>query len=185
MIETERLILSTWTEADRPAFLKMTADPAVMWDYGGPFTPEEAARRFDRQIEAFQRDGFGKWALRRKEDGTFFGYCGVSPIFPTLAPAPGLEIGWRMMTHGWGQGFVTEAARAVLKDIFRRTDAAEVISFTMATNVRSLAVMRRIGLRRDASRDFRYETGFDAIVYVADRAAWDQAPSSLAARGAK
>jgi RimJ/RimL family protein N-acetyltransferase len=169
MIETARLTLSPWTEAERAPFTAMCADPEVMHDYPAPEDVAAAGARFDRYAAAILRDGFGKWALRRKDDGAFLGLCGVSPIWPTLAPAPGLEIGWRMVRAAWGLGYASEAARAALADVFARTDAAEVISFTLPTNTRSLAVMARLGLDRDASRDFFYETGNPAVVFVAPR----------------
>jgi ribosomal-protein-alanine N-acetyltransferase len=83
--------------------------------------------------------------------------------------APGLEIGWRLVRDAWGQGYASEAARAALADIFAHTDADEVISFTLPTNTRSLAVMARLGLTRDPGRDFAYETGNPAVVFVAPR----------------
>jgi RimJ/RimL family protein N-acetyltransferase len=169
MIETARLILSAWTEAERAPFVAMCADPEVMHDYPAPEDAVTASARFDRYAAALARDGFGKWALRRRDDGAFLGFCGVSPIWGTLLPAPGLEIGWRMVRAAWGRGYATEAARASLADIFARTDADEVISFTLPTNTRSLAVMARLGLDRDASRDFIYETGLPAVVFVAPR----------------
>ncbi len=169
MIETARLTLSAWTEAERAPFVAMCADPEVMHDYPAPEDAATAGARFDRYIAAQARDGFGKWAVRRKADGAFLGWCGVSPIWPTLKPAPGLEIGWRVVRAAWGHGYASEAARAALADIFARTDAAEVISFTLPTNTRSMAVMARLGLTRDAARDFTYETGKPAVVFVAPR----------------
>jgi RimJ/RimL family protein N-acetyltransferase len=168
-IESARLTLSPWTEAERGPFVAMCADPEVMHDYQAPDDATAANARFDRYAAAQARDGFGKWALRTRSEGAFLGFCGVSPIWPTLAAAPGLEIGWRMARAAWGHGYATEAARAALADVFARTDAAEVISFTLPTNTRSLAVMARLGLTRDASRDFFYETGLPAVVFVAPR----------------
>ena len=148
----------------------MSADPEVMHDYPGPGDAAPRQRALRPPCGGASRaDGFGKWALRTKDDGAFLGFCGVSPIWPTLAPAPGLEIGWRMVRAAWGHGYATEAARAALADVFARTDAAEVISFTLPTNARSLAVMARLGLTRDAARDFTYETGLPAVVFVASR----------------
>jgi RimJ/RimL family protein N-acetyltransferase len=169
MIETARLTLTAWTEAERAPFIAMCADPEVMHDYDAPWDEAQAGERFERQRAAFARDGHGKWTLRRKSDGAWVGYCGVSPIWPTLPCAPGLEIGWRLAREAWGQGYASEAARAALADIFARTDAAEVISFTLPTNTRSLAVMARLGLTRDPARDFTYETGNPAVVFVAPR----------------
>ena len=176
MIETARLTLSAWTEAERVPFVAMCADPEVMHDYPAPEDAAAANGRFDRYALAMARDGFGKWAMRRKDDGAFIGMCGVSPIFPTLPPAPGLEIGWRMARAAWGHGYATEAALAALADIFARTDADEVISFTLPTNMRSLAVMARLGLTRDASRDFAYETDLPAVVFVAPRSRYAAPP---------
>lgn len=171
-IETDRLLLTPWTEADRPAFLAMASDPEVMWDYGAPWSEAEKHSRFERHLEAFARDGFGKWALRRKEDPVWLGYCGISPIWPSLAIAPGLEVGWRLSRAAWGQGFATEASAGALKDIFRRTTEAEIACFAVPDNARSFAVMRRLGLRRTPERDFLYENGIPAIMHVADRDAW-------------
>ena len=111
MIETARLTLSAWTEAERAPFAAMCADPEVMHDYLAAEDAATAGARLDRYMAAQARDGFGKWAVRRKHDGAFLGWCGVSPIWPTLAPAPGLEIGWRLIRAAWGFGFATEAAR--------------------------------------------------------------------------
>jgi RimJ/RimL family protein N-acetyltransferase len=170
MIETARLSLSAWTEAEREDFVAMCADPEVMHDYGGAWDRAAAEARFERNAARLAQNGFCKWIARRKADGAFLGYCGVDPIWPTLAAAPGLEIGWRMVRTAWGHGYASEAARAALVDIFARTPADEVISFTSPTNKRSQAVMRRIGLVRAADRDFVYETGEPAIVFVAPRA---------------
>jgi RimJ/RimL family protein N-acetyltransferase len=172
MIETERLILTPWRESDRAAFRAMTADPEVMHDYLAPWTTAQSDERFERLSNAFSRDGHGKWALRVKGQETFLGYCGISPIWPNLPCAPGLEIGWRMTRAAWGHGYATEAARAALNDIFARTSAKEVLTYTLPTNERSLAVMRRLGLAREAARDFHYENGRPAVVHVAYRLAW-------------
>jgi ribosomal-protein-alanine N-acetyltransferase len=170
MIETERLTLSAWTEAEREDFVAMCADPEVMHDWGEPWDRARAEARFERHVAAFRERGFCKWALRRKTDGAFLGYCGVDPIWPTLAAAPGLEIGWRMAREAWGHGYASEAARAALTHVFAHTDADEVVSFTNDTNLRSQAVMHRLGLARTPERDFLYETGLPAIVFVAPRA---------------
>jgi len=172
MIESERLTLNSLTEAERGQFVAMCADPEVMHDYGGAWDRTYANERFNRYVAAHQRDGFGKWAIRRKADAAFLGWCGVSPIWPSLPPAPGLEIGWRLVRWAWGAGYATEAARASLADIFARTSAAEVISFTSPTNVRSLAVMARLNLARDESRDFQFEDGNPGVVFVASQTAY-------------
>lgn len=60
---------------------------------------------------------------------------------------PCIEIGWRFVAEVWGQGYATEAARAVLHDAFGRLGLPRVYSFTAAVNLRSERVMRRLGMR--------------------------------------
>lgn len=172
MIETARLILRQFREADRAPFRVMMADPVVMHDYPAPFSTEAADAYFERRRGQIAAHGFGKWAVERREDGAFVGFVGPSEIHPSLPLASGLEMGWRLVRAAWGQGYATEAARASLIDGFRRTGAEAIIAFTQLTNARSLAVMDRLGLERDAGRDFVFETGVPAVVYVARRAAW-------------
>jgi RimJ/RimL family protein N-acetyltransferase len=58
------------------------------------------------------------------------------------------------MRHAWGFGYATEAARAALTDAFVRVGMDAVIAYTAADNLRSQAVMTRLKMRRDPSRDF-------------------------------
>jgi RimJ/RimL family protein N-acetyltransferase len=175
MIETARLILRQYRDGDRAPFRAMMADPDVMHDYPAPFTTEEADAYFERRRGQIAAHGFGKWAIERRADGDFLGFVGVSEAYPTLPVAPSLEIGWRLVRGAWGQGYASEAARAALTDAFERTGAERILAFTLATNQRSLAVMHRLGLERDAGRDFVFETGLPAAVYVARRGLWTAA----------
>jgi RimJ/RimL family protein N-acetyltransferase len=166
VISTERLILRPWSVDDRDPLARMCADPDVMWDYGKTFTRAESDRHFDRYDEACNRLGFGRWVVRRRDDGTFLGCCGVMPIFADHPMEPGFEIGWRFIRAAWGNGYASEAARASLEDAFRRCGMTEVWSFTAANNIRSEAVMRRIGLTRVAARDWIDSDGQHHVVYV-------------------
>jgi ribosomal-protein-alanine N-acetyltransferase len=65
-----------------------------------------------------------------------------------------VEIGWRLARSSWGNGYATEAARAVLSFGFEEAGLSEVVSFTTVANQRSRAVMERIGMRRDPADDF-------------------------------
>jgi RimJ/RimL family protein N-acetyltransferase len=67
---------------------------------------------------------------------------------------PCVEIGWRLSTAYWGHGYATEAARLALGHGFGSLGLREIVSFTSATNLRSRAVMERLGMRRDPADDF-------------------------------
>jgi RimJ/RimL family protein N-acetyltransferase len=76
------------------------------------------------------------------------------PARPGHPLGPHIEIGWRLVRAAWGKGYATEAARAVLEDAFGRLGVREVLAYTAADNARSQAVMARLGMQRDPSRDF-------------------------------
>ena len=166
-IETPRGRLQPWCDHDREAFAAMHADPEVMWDAAALLDRAQSDLKIDRYREAFARDGFSRWAMEDRS-GVFLGYVGVLSLPPGHALGQGVEIGWRFRRAVWGQGYATEGARAALADGFERFGWPEVLSYTAPDNLRSQAVMNRLGLRRDAVRDFVAEDGWTGWVWVAD-----------------
>jgi RimJ/RimL family protein N-acetyltransferase len=59
----------------------------------------------------------------------------------------------------WGKGYATEAAGAVVEDAFARLGVREVLAYTATGNARSQAMVARLGMRRDPSRDFDTQYG--------------------------
>ena len=71
-----------------------------------------------------------------------------------LPIAPYTDIGWRLDRAAWGLGYATEAAAAVLRDGFERLGLNEIAAITAKANVRSRAVMERLGMIHDSVSDF-------------------------------
>ena len=168
-LDTQRLTLRCWQEADRDAFAALHADPDVMWDEPDPLDRAASDAKFDRYIATFDRHGFTRWALDSR-DGDFLGYCGLLPSRPAHPLGPHADVGWRLIRSAWGHGYATEAAEAALADAFTRCGLEEVIAYTAPDNLRSQAVMTRLGLRRDPSRDYSepYKSGlWHGLVWVA------------------
>jgi RimJ/RimL family protein N-acetyltransferase len=156
VIETERLILRRWREDDLAPYAAMMADPDVTYWLGGGQSFDEARAHIDLLDLGFERLGFGILAIERKDDGAFVGSAGLFPVGENIPFAPAVEVGWRLARSAWGNGYATEAAHALIEDGFTRAGLAEIVSFTAETNVRSQAVMRRLGMRRDPIRDFEH-----------------------------
>ena len=144
--ETERLLLRNWRAADLKPFARLNADPAVMEFFPKALSEEESNAMAARIKDRIDREGWGLWAVERKDTGEFIGFTGLSVPVADLPFMPCVEIGWRLAREHWGNGFATEAARAVLRFAFDELRLAEVVSFTAATNLRSQAVMKRIGM---------------------------------------
>lgn len=169
VLETPRIRLRCWRETDREVFAALHAHPEVMQDYGGPLDRLESDKKFERYGAAFERHGFGRWAVETL-GGEFLGYAGIMPSPPDHPLGPHVDIGWRLMRAAWGQGYATEAARAALHDAFTRCRIPEILAFTAAENLRSQAVIERLRLRRDPSRDFSFPYGnrtWHGLVWVA------------------
>jgi RimJ/RimL family protein N-acetyltransferase len=166
ILRTARLVLRPCREHDRDDLARMCADPEVMWDYDRVSTRIESDARLERYRDVYDRLGFGRMVVIRGSDELFLGYCGTMPVFEGHPMEPGVEIGWRFNRAQWGHGYASEAARAALKDGFDRCGFTEVLSYTSAINKRSEAVMRRIGLVRETSKDYRGLSGEPWIVYV-------------------
>lgn len=152
-LETDRLILRQWRDEDLDPFAEMSADPDVMRWLGGVLTRDQARAYMDRARDAFARLGMGRYAVERKSDGAFIGATGLMPNHESVSAflPPYIDMGWRLRKDAWGQGYITEAARAVVADGFGRLDLPEITAITAEINLRSRAVMERLGMTFDAA----------------------------------
>ncbi|MDR6787270.1 RimJ/RimL family protein N-acetyltransferase [Sphingomonas sp. BE138] len=153
MIDTERLVLRPWRSHDVAPFHAMGQDAEVMRYLGAATTLAWARAMASEQNESAERSGRCFWAVERRSDRAFIGFCGVEPG-PAGSPIAGMvEIGWRLARTAWGQGLASEAARAVLAAEWARgTD--HVVAVTAIGNRRSRAVMERLGMARVRGGDF-------------------------------
>jgi RimJ/RimL family protein N-acetyltransferase len=151
-LNTERLVLRRWTDADRGPFAEMNADPEVMRYFPNVMTKQESDAAVDRIEQGFENNGFGLWAV--EIDGRFAGFTGLNRTTFDTPMGPHVEIGWRFAKWAWGQGYATEAAQCVLDAAFTELGLTEVFSFTTETNLPSERVMQRIGMKRRTDLDF-------------------------------
>jgi RimJ/RimL family protein N-acetyltransferase len=168
-IRSERLTLRNWRESDRAAFAALNNAREITQDLGGPLDRAGSDAKFDRYVTAFENHGFCRWALE-DADGQFLGYAGVMPSRPHHPLGPHADIGWRLVRSAWGRGYATEAARASLRDVFARVQLKEVLAYTSADNLRSLAVIGRLNMQRAATLDYSEPLGTEAwhgLVWIA------------------
>lgn len=178
MIETERLILRGWREEDREPFAAMSRDPDVMRHLDGVVDRAASDAAVDRQIANQAEDGCCFWAIERREDGAFLGFCGIRRGGHENTPVHGVwEIGWRLRRDAWGQGYAREAARACIDWAFATTPADRVYAWTVPANRASWGLMLRLGMSHRPEFDFdhpRFAKGHPLcrhLVYAIDRPA--------------
>lgn len=152
-LHTDRLVLRPWRDVDLAPWAAMNADPAVREHLGGLLTREESDACVARFRAEFERRGHGWWAVEVRATGEFVGFAGLDEVEEDM-PFSGVEIGWRLARHAWGRGYATEAALTVLSYGFDTLGLPEILAVTTAANLRSQAVMRRIGMTRNPADDF-------------------------------
>jgi RimJ/RimL family protein N-acetyltransferase len=155
-LSSSRICLRRWRDEDREAFAAMNSDPRVMEFFRNRLSRVESDAMADRIQKHFSEHNFGLWAIEVPGVVPFIGFAGLSWARFSSHFTPAVEIGWRLAFEHWGRGYATEAARLALGYGFGALALAEVVSFTSATNLRSRAVMERLGMRRDPADDFNY-----------------------------
>lgn len=177
MIQTARLTLRPWREADKPAFAAFANTPTMMRWFGGVQAQAAMDSYIDRQI-AHQADrGHSMWAIETRHDGALVGVCGLQKAAHYAGtPVDGLlETGWRVAEPLWGRGIAREAAEAAIAWAWANTDDALVAAWTNPAHTRSWGLMERLGMRRRPDLAFhhpRYAPGDPngaMLVYAIDR----------------
>jgi len=155
-IETERLLLRDWTEADIAPFIRHTNTPAVMRWLGGVQPEAEAEKAIRDRLMRWQAErGFTFWAVERKADGELLGFCGLKVADQAGAPVEGVhEVGWRLREDAWGKGYAKEAAIASLAYAFEVLGAPRVVALTCIQNEGSWGLMERLGMTRRPEDDY-------------------------------
>jgi RimJ/RimL family protein N-acetyltransferase len=161
-LDTPRLRLRQFREADWSAYAAMCADPEVM-RYIGPGdvqTPEAAWRSMAMFLGHWQLRGCGMWAFEHRASGTLLGRVG----FHHPPDWPDFELGWLLGREHWGHGYAREAAATALRHAFEELRRERVISLIRADNLRSIAVAEAIGERFHGRVEL---FGAEALVYEA------------------
>lgn len=154
-LETPRLRLRDWREADLEPYVRLCQDQRVL-----EFIPKATTEEVLAQVETFQQTltklGFGPWAVEEKASGAFIGMAALKPT-SDLPFSPTPELAYRFAPSHWGRGLASEAASAA-RDLAFRLGFDEVVAFTVPKNVRSRRVMERLGLREDPAGSFHHPT---------------------------
>ena len=145
MIETKRLTLRQLTHDDYDGLYAVLADSDIMQHY--PYTFDDARVRgwISRNMERYERDGFGLWAVVLKETGEMIGDCGITMqrIHGQLLP----EIGYHIRRDQQRKGYASEAAAACIRFAFENYDFPAVYSYMKHTNMASQKTAMKNGMK--------------------------------------
>ncbi|MFZ2486302.1 MAG: GNAT family N-acetyltransferase [Candidatus Rickettsiella isopodorum] len=156
ILKTKRLILRTWKEQDLDPMLAVNQDPLVcefLPKIGNRVATKTLIRRF---MNHYKKYGFTAYAIELKSNDEFIGFVGLLVTSFEAHFTPAVEIAWRLDSKCWGQGYATEAAKAIIDFAFTTLKLEEVVSFTVENNIRSRRVMEKIGMHHNPHDDFNH-----------------------------
>jgi RimJ/RimL family protein N-acetyltransferase len=165
-LRTERLLLRQWRDEDVEPLAAIYAQPEFLEHM--PAVDLDGTRT---QVERFRThwdvEGFGLWAVEDPATGRLAGRIGLMRHRDWTPGGAPVEVGWALDRAYWGRGLATEGGRAAL-ELWREhlRDEDELISITTAANLRSRAVMERLGL---AYRGETHWHGHDVLWYALGR----------------
>jgi RimJ/RimL family protein N-acetyltransferase len=179
LLETHRMLLRRFTMDDVDALLALDSDPLVRRyvEDGEAVTRAESAGTIDHWLRAYPAPGrMGFWAADLKSTGQFLGWFHFRPR--PEGPADEPELGYRLVSSSWGQGYGTEGSIALIRMGFESPAVRRVVAETMAVNLASRRVMEKAGMRlvRSFHAEWPVRIAGDEhgdVEYAITRAEWE------------
>ena len=142
-LETDRLILRMWTKKDAPQLFENAKDTDVGPHAG--WKPHASVSESKQIIDMLFRAN-ATWAIVEKETGRVVGSIGLEPD----RYRPGVEsreMGYSLAKACWGRGYMTEAARRLIRYSFEELRLDVLMIRTGEANLRSQRVIEKCGFQ--------------------------------------
>ncbi len=145
IFETPRLILRRFTEDDAALLLQLNSDHEVLKYLHEPvLESEEKAKEIIRDIILPQYSfNLGRWAIHKKDDLQFIGWCGLKH----RTDLNEIDLGYRLIKTAWGKGYATETAWHTLDYGFNTLHLKTITGRAHIDNIASLKVLEKIGMK--------------------------------------
>ena len=150
-LRTARLRLRAFRADDLDDYATIRADPEVARYISGPFSSPETWDRMAMMVGQWALRGYGVFAVEEAASQRVIGHTGI--LHHGDWPEP--EIAYTIGRDAWGQGYATEAARAVRAWAFDSYAFPRLVSFIVPSNARSIRVAEKLGAVRDGSVELR------------------------------
>lgn len=145
IIETERLLLRTFTLEDAPLVYELNLDPEVTRFTFDPLRDVDHAREVLGKtiLPQYALYNHGRWAVHLKLSKEFIGWCGLK----TRPERNETDLGFRFIKAAWGKGYATEAAYACIKYGFEKLQIPRIVGRAMPGNKASVNVLEKCGMK--------------------------------------
>ena len=145
VLTTARMRLEPLQDHHLEGLFELNRDPAVMrYITGKPDTREDSALMIERVKSRWIEFGYSWWAFMETASGQLIGTGCVQHLGRDAANP--LELGWRLRQDRWGQGYASEAARAMAAFAFETIGTNLLCAVCHPENRASAKVMERLGM---------------------------------------
>jgi RimJ/RimL family protein N-acetyltransferase len=144
IIETDRLLLRTFTSEDARLLYELNLDPDITRYTYDPMKNVDHAKQVLEQVilPQYALYNYGRWAVHLKYSLEFIGWCGLK-----FRPERNeIDLGYRFIKNAWGKGYATEAAYACIKYGFEKLNLQRIIGRAVLDNTASLRVLGKCGM---------------------------------------
>ena len=144
ILETDRLLLRTFTKDDAPLLYELNLDPEVTRYTLDPMTDLEHAKKVLVEVilPQYALYNHGRWAVHLKENMAFTGWCGLKYVFESQE----IDLCYRFGQKFWGKGYATESAYACLQYGFNKLNMPRIVGHALVENLGSIRVLEKCGM---------------------------------------
>ena len=144
VIETERLLLRTFTELDATLIYELNHDPDVTrYTHDHIKNPDKASEILIKNIlPQYALYNYGRWAVHLKPGLEFLGWCGLK----YRAELNEIDLGYRFKKEFRRNGYATEAAYASIKYGFQKLNLIRIVGRAEIDNTSSWKVLEKCGM---------------------------------------
>ncbi|QNK64877.1 GNAT family N-acetyltransferase [Pedobacter sp. PAMC26386] len=160
-------MLRAFAVSDALNFYYLNLDPEVIKYTGDkPFDSIEKTEDFLRHYDHYLQYGFGRWAVIKKSNEEFLGWCGLK----YTDASEEYDIGFRFFKRNWNHGYATEAAKACVALGFERFGMERIVGRAMKKNTGSIRVLKKLGFT--FLKEFNFD-GEEGVIYKLDQREFD------------
>jgi [ribosomal protein S5]-alanine N-acetyltransferase len=149
VIETERLLLRTFTMDDALLIYNLNLDPDVIRYTLDPIADIEKAKEVLEKtiLPQYALYNHGRWAVHVKPGLDpiaigFIGWCGLK----TRPEMNEIDLGYRFVKKAWGKGYAAESAHACIRYGFEKLGLKRIVGRSLPANTASARVLEKCGM---------------------------------------
>ncbi|MCG8492943.1 MAG: GNAT family N-acetyltransferase [Sneathiellales bacterium] len=158
ILQSDRVQLVPLSNADLKDFHETNTNPFVrkyLWD--DEVIPAATSAEILNDVQSkFEQERWGLWKILDLAEGHYLGYAGLWQFFGGRQP----QLLYALLPENTGQGYATEASRAVIDYAFKILDFEDLIAAVDAPNTASVEVCRRLEMTLDEEKEIEGKPTF-------------------------